>query len=269
MAKKEIKKSNEIVAKPQNLPAEKPDTNSLFGNFEGQGFENVTKADLIIPRITILQGLSPQVQPKKAEYIKDAKVGDICDVGSNEVFEAPLLFLPVHYVKQYLEWAPRASGKGLAAVHDDKAILNQTKVDESNRPVLPNGNYISETAQFFGLNMSAGGRRSFLPMASTQLKNARRWLTRASSEKIMRPDGSMFTPPMYYRLYQISTAAESNAKGDWIGYKIERGPALPEFDDNWMRFLKEAQEFRASIQRGEIRGDVAAEEDHNSEGAAM
>jgi hypothetical protein len=217
-----------------------------------------------------LQGLSPQIQPKKPEYIKGAKVGDICDVGMNEVFEQPLMFLPVLFVKQYLEWAPRQSGKGLVHVHDNKDILDQCERNDFGQFVLPNGNYIAETAQFFGLNLSADNRRSFLPMTSTQLKKSRSWLSIATAEKVKRSDGTMFTPPLYYRTYAISSVEESNSKGDWIGYKIERGPTIEEYagPDDWTEVVKEAQEFKSSIQRGELRGEVENDDNsHGSEGA--
>jgi hypothetical protein len=264
------KKDNAVPA-VQSMATPAVVSASDFAQFEGQGFENVTSQDLIVPRITILQGLSPQVQPKKPEYIKGASVGDLCDVGTNEVFPSPMLFLPVYYSKTYLEWAPRSSGKGLVQIHNDKAILDQTKPDDSNRPILPNGNYISETAQFFGLNLSAGGRRSFIPLTSTQLKKARRWLSLATSERVVRPDGTSFTPPLYYRIYHISTVEEANSKGDWIGFKIERGPSLPEFDPKgWQRILQDAQDFRNSLSKGEMRGDVgAAEEEHSASEGAM
>ena len=243
---------------------------SGLGTFErlaGDGLENVTAKDLIVPRITILQGLSPQVQPKKPEYVKGAKVGDLCDVGMNEVFEQPLMFLPVLFVKQYLEWAPRSSGKGLIAIHNDASILDLGIRNESNQVILPNGNYIAETAQFFGLNLSADNRRSFLPMTSTQLKKARSWLSLSTSEKLQREDGSFYTPPLYYRVYQISTVEESNSKGDWIGFRIERGPSLPEWSDEWEALVAEAKNFKNSIQRGELRGDMSEPEEHGAEGA--
>jgi hypothetical protein len=260
MAKKQevavAEKSNAVVVADQ-----------AFEAFAGEGLENVTSRDLIIPRLTILQALSPQVQPKKPEYINGAKVGDICDVGTQEIFEAPLLFLPVHYIKQYLEWAPRSSGKGLVKIHDDASILDLCKPDEKNRPTTPDGNYIAETAQFFGLNMSAGGRKCFLPMASTQLKKARRWLTLATSEKVQRADGSTFTPPLFYRVYNLSVVDESNAEGDWSGWKVERGDRLQDMGDNWRDHYNEAIAFRDSLKRGEVRGDIGAEEESSSEAA--
>jgi len=261
--------STAVASKSASHVSTESDNVGFFDKLSGDGLENVTAKDLIVPRLTILQGLSPQVQPKKPEYIKGAQVGDICDVGMNEVFEQPLLFLPVLFMKQYLEWAPRASGKGLVAIHNDASILDQGTRNESNQIILPNGNYIAETAQFFGLNLSAGGRRSFLPMTSTQLKKARSWLSLSSSEKVKRKDGTSFTPPLYYRTYHISTVEESNSKGDWIGFRIERGPTIEEYagPDEFADLAKEAIEFKNSIQRGELRGDVGESDDHSSEGA--
>lgn len=228
--------------------------------FEGAGLENVGASDLLVPRISILQALSPQLSKKKTEFIKDAKMGDICDVGVGEVFTDGILFLPVYYRKDYLEWAPRKSGKGLINIHNSPKILDETTRDDKNKPVLPNGNYIAETAQFFGFNLTADGRQSFLPMASTQLKKARQWLTLATGEKLNRPDGSSFQPPLFYRTYQLTTAEESNNDGEWFGWKIERGPTLPELEKeghDWRELMNWAGLFKQSLEQGIARGDVS------------
>jgi hypothetical protein len=46
--------------------------NDLFADYADAGFENVTNNDILIPRISILQDLSPQVKEEKAEYIEGA-----------------------------------------------------------------------------------------------------------------------------------------------------------------------------------------------------
>lgn len=239
------------------LPAAMDD----FSAFEGlsTGFENVTSRDLLIPRLTILQGLSPQVTQGKPEYDPNAKVGEIYDVGLQERFPDGVIYLPVHYTKQYLEWAPRSSGKGLQDIHDNESILEKTVVDEKGRNTLPNGNYIIETAQLYGMNVSAHFRRSFIPMASTQLKKARRLLTLATTEKVQRADGSEFTPPLFFRTYALTTVPESNAEGSWMGWKIERGQPLTEFA-RWKEILEDIKNFRESLVRGEARGDMSGVE---------
>lgn len=239
-----------------NLPTIDEDFANAMGGM-GTGLENVGAGDLLIPRLTILQGLSPQVVQGKPEFDPDAKVGDIYDVGLQEIFRDGLLFLPVHWVKQWLEWYPRNTKKGLAEIHDTPDILDKTERDEKKRPILPNGNYIAETAQFYGFNVTAGMRRSFLPMASTQLKKSRRLLTLSTGEKVQRADGSEFTPPLFYRTYHLTTGPESNTEGDWMGWKIERGPTLEELP-NWRSIMGDIKGFRDALTKGDIRGDIAA-----------
>jgi len=231
---------------------------SFFQDNAGAGLDNVTAADMLVPRLTILQSLSPQLKKRDSAYIEGAEVGDICDVGTGQTFKS-ILFLPVYYRKDYLEWAPRASGGGLVNVHTDAAILEQTTRNDKKQPVLENGNLVQETAQFFGFNLSAGRQMCFLPMASTQLKKARKWITLAAGEKLRRADGSEFTAPIFYRTYELSVAEESNAQGEWAAWKVERGPALPDMDFEgtpWQTIAQQAADFRLSVMGGEARGDV-------------
>ena len=228
--------------------------------FEGipTGFENVTAADLLIPRLGILQGLSPQVTQGKPEYDKDARAGMIWDMGIAEGFPDGVTIVPLHYSKVWLEWAPRESGKGLIEVHYNESILDQTEEDGNGRAVLPNGNYIAETAQLYGLHVERGFQKVFIPMTSTQLKKARLLLTLATSEKIARPDGSEFTPPLFYRSYSFTTVPESNNKGSWMGWKIERGDTLVELAPKTFKsIIADILEFKKSIEKGEARGDLS------------
>lgn len=235
---------------------------SAFDGMEN-GYENVTARDLLIPRLSILQGLSPQVTRGQPEYDEDAKVGDVYDIGLQQRFKDGIIFIPVFYQKQWLEWAPRSSGKGLQGVHDTDEILLKTEKDEKGKDILPNGNYVTETAQLYGLNVSADFRKSFIPMASTQLKKARRLLTLATSEKLTREDGSQFTPPLFYRSYVMTSVPESNNEGNWLGWKIERGDTLTEFA-NWQQIMHDIKEFRESLAAGTVKGDIASMESESS-----
>lgn len=259
--------ANEIVANKE----------MFFNEMEGfgTGLENVTANDLLIPRLTILQGLSPQVTQGKAEFDPNAKVGQIYDVGLSEGFDIldGITAIPVHYVKQWLEWAPRNTGKGLQGVHDTPTIVEKTTKDEKGRLVLPNGNYIAETAQFYILNVSAGFRKSFIPMTSTQLKKGRRMITLATDERLMRADGSEFTPPLFYRQYHLTTVPESNNEGSWMGWKIERGDSIDTLP-NFRSLMVQIKDFRDALTKGDLKADMAtlAEEANSGpviEGEAM
>jgi len=236
-----------------------------FSEFAGAGMENVTATDVLIPRITIVQALSPQLKKSKSEYIAEAEIGDIVDVGTGDLFQDGILFLPVFYKKEYLEWGPRNSDKGLVEIHSSDAIMSQTKKETdtngSVKYVLPNGNYIAETAQWYGLNLTADARPSYIPMASSQLKTSRKWMTLATGEKLTRGDGSKFVAPLFYRTYNLTTAEASKGDDTWGAWKIDRGPALPELENmagyNWEEIKGQAIKLREATMDGTVKADTS------------
>jgi hypothetical protein len=234
--------------------------------FDGNtGFENVSAKDLLIPRITILQRMSPQLEKGKPEYIQGAEPGDFCDVGTGEVFKE-LVIVPCFFAMQYLEWGSRSSGKGLVHNHGtDASSLKNATPDEKRRMTLPNGNYIAETATWYVLNLSANGRKSFLPLSSTGLKASRRWLTLLTSERLKRPDGSEFCPPMFYRSWKVTSTNEQNAEGSWHGYKFSPADPIMALDPS-KSLLAEAKDFNKQASEGLVQGDVSQErETHSTE----
>lgn len=223
------------------------------------GLENVTSRDIIIPRITLLQGLSPQVDKNDSLYIKGAEIGDFCDVSTGEIFKESLVMIPCYFATVYLEWAPRGGAeKGLQMNHGmDSSILEKCKPDEKRRMVLPNGNLISETATYFVLNLSAGGRRSFIPLSSTQLKNSRKWMTFITNERVMGREGREFMPPIFYRSWTASPIGESNDKGKWSGWKFSPGKTILELDPK-KGLLQDAKDFYEQARSGLVKGDLSS-----------
>lgn len=236
------------------------------------GLEKVTSKDLLIPRLVVLQSNSPQCTQGKPEYNEELRPGTIFDVGLGESFGKNIGFLPVSFDKKWLEWAPRDSGKGLQNIFDDDAIMEQTEPDLNGRDVLPNGNYIVETAQIYGLNLHARLRPSFIAMTSTQLKKSRRWMTLATTQTF-EVEGVEHPAPLWFRAYNLGTIAESNAKGSWIGWTVEPWKTIPEFateeePQKAERLFAAVQKFRESIERGEAKADTSQMDDGSEAGGA-
>lgn len=231
------------------------------------GFENVGASDLLIPRISVIQKLSPQLDKNDPAYIAGAEYGDIVDVGTGQVFKE-MVVVPCYYAMNYLHWGARGSGKGLIANHGtDASVLKGTTQDERRRNAFPDGSYISETAQFYVLNLSANGRRSFIPMSSTGLKHARKWLTLMTSERLPRPDGSQFQAPLWYRSWVVTTVEEKNAQGSWCSFKFTPGEPILALDPS-KGLLKEAMAFHKQVADGEARGELATEAEDNNASAS-
>lgn len=249
-------------------PATAGEDDALFAAQGGDGLENVTARDLLIPRLTILQDLSPQIKKGRAEYINGAEVGMICDTAAGEVFGNEILFIPTMYKKEFLEWAPRASGRGLIGFHSNPEILEKTTRTDKGLNMLRNGNHIVETAQFFGFNVSAGMRKCFLPMTSTQLKKARKWLSMVDHIRVQG-----VKPPLYYCVYKLSTVEENNAEGSWHGWRIEQAGKLSDYcrenKINVQEMITQCAALNESLRTGAARAELEqpAENESHTEGA--
>ena len=192
-------------------------------SMSGFGTLNLSR-DTAIPYISILQTSSPQVNPSKAEYIESAKAGQLFNTVTQETFDT-LKVIPVFYHLKYVEWKPREQGGGFINSHDaDSGIIGQTKRDPmTNKMVLPNGNHIVQTAYHFVLMLTEEGyQNAVISMSSSQLKKSRRWNSLMLSQKVKGPHG-MFTPPTYSFTYSLSCVSESNDRGSWFGFSIEKG----------------------------------------------
>lgn len=262
----EVKDTGKSVATSggSQLPAE------FFEEIENSptGLENVTSRDLLIPRITILQDLSPQVKKNKPEYIEGAEIGDFCDTAVGEVYKE-LMLIPCYYATVLLEWAPRATGKGLIANHGmSRDILKDCKQDEKRR-WMHGENLVSETMTFYCLNITAGGRRCFVPLSSTALKSGRKLLTLITSERVTGRDGKDFQPPIFYRAWKTTVTEEANNQGSWFGWKFEQGPNIFEVDPS-RGLLQEAKDFMEQARSGLVTGDLASyADDGTAQGMAQ
>lgn len=228
------------------------------------GLDQVQAKDLIIPRLTILQKLSPQLENRKPEFIPDAQAGDFCDVALGDIFRGELHLLPCYFATVYLEWGAKR-GDGLIHNHGlDASIMKKTKKDENFRNICSkelgaerDGTIIAETATWFVINLTAGGRRSFLPLSSTQLKASRQMLTLITNQRLPRRDGSEYQPPIFFRSFKATLTHESNEKGDWFGWKFTPDKTVLELDPS-KNLLANAKEFMEQARSGFVTGDLSS-----------
>ncbi len=249
--------ANDLQVVESNLPAT-VEAADAFGAFAGAGFENVTNGDKGISRLVLLQPLSPQVIFGDAKHVPNAKLGDIFDPSTGEVIPAPVTFLPVFYKREWLEWAPKETGKGLIEVHSTADIMRHTRPNEKNKPILDNGNMIVETAQWYGLNLSANDRPSLIGFTSTQHRKSRQWMALADGETIQ---GTNKKAPLFYRTWLLGSAIERKQSYTWAGWTIARGKLLQEARTDWLAVLKRAVEFKESVSSGTVQADMSGMDD--------
>lgn len=221
------------MAKETKKPGETPATAVAsydFSQHQSAGFEQVSREDLGIPFLSIIQKGSPQVDRDHKEYatkgIPGAEVGDIINTVSNAVIckaGQEMQFIPCSYKKLFMEWTPREKGGGLVKTHTDANILLECVKNEKGQDVLRSGNLIVTTAYFYGVALLGDNRvPCVIGLTSTQLKKSKQWLNTATNIKLIGPKGQ-YTPPFYSHGYLLSTTSESNAKGNWRGWIIKLG----------------------------------------------
>jgi len=259
--KQELNKREEQNLVTANLAA-------MMMEDEGAGRENMTAKDLAIPRLTILQALSPVCTKGDPAYIKEAEVGEIFDNIQGERFsgDSGIVVVPVTYRRTYLEWKPRKLGGGFVADHGaDPEILKLAERNEAGQDVLPNGNTLIQTAEYYCvmINPLTGiPHHVVISMASTQFKKAKLWNSMMSNLMIPRPDGKgVFNPAIFYQSYLMTTVPESNDKGSWFGWKIVPHKPTVELAEGGELYLG-CRTFRTAIAAGEVK--VAAPDDLQS-----
>ena len=186
----------------------------------GDGLDNLTADDLLIPSLKLVQKGSPAVDPTDSTYTDSVKIGDILNSVTNESYDgdAGITVLPAAYRRIYLEYIPREAGGGLAGIHEDPAIISQTHRDEMGRDVLASGNYVQTTANHYVLLLNGGKYDPvMIAMYSSQLKKSRRWNSIMAGQRVTS-DGKSVTPASYSHMYHLSTVPEKNSKGSWFGW---------------------------------------------------
>jgi hypothetical protein len=215
----------------------------------GAGFDGMTQEDYALPFLRLLTSTSPEVGD-----MDGALPGMILNSVTGELYDGKsgITVVPCAYVRQYIEWAPRGPGSG-APVHIYPAtsdILSQTHREPGdNKDYLDNGNYIENTANYYVMVVDGDGVPSpaLITMKSTQLKKSRKWNSMMQSVKVQGKNG-LFTPPMFSQVYKLSTVAESNDKGKWFGWEIERLGAVESAD-----VYSAAKSFAQSVSAGDVK----------------
>jgi hypothetical protein len=243
---------------------------SGFEAFANEGLESVSAQDLAIPYLRILAQLSPQVNKRDGAYVQGAEAGMIYNTVENVVYdgEEGVSVIPCYYRRVYVEWKPREQGGGYVGTYNaEDPIVKKTFKDSKGKDVLPNGNILENTAEFYVLMVDAEGniKRCLLTMTSTQLKKARKWLTQIQTTMGKGKDGRMFVMPMMSHIYKLSTVEERNDKGSWFGWEIARDRVLSLIDETDSALFEMALGFSKSVKAGEVKVKQESE-DHSSSG---
>lgn len=212
-------KSKEVSVASNTDIAERP---SWMG--EGtRGSEEVGIQDLTIPRLQMVQSLSPQRKKNEAEYIEGAEEGMLFNSVTNDLYPEFVLFIPVYFRMEWVVWKHRDTGGGFVgafptqeeAVAAVAAHPNAGQETEKGEPVLE----VLDTAQHFGLlldpNSPADNPRAteiVISMSRSQLKPSRQF-----NSQIRIAGGDRWE-----RYYRLSAVQIDGPRGDYFNWKVEQ-----------------------------------------------
>ena len=236
---------------------------TAFEEDASSSFAGMNQDDFALPFLRLLTNTSPEVGE-----IDGALPGMIYNSVTGQLYDGKkgIQVIPCAYVRQYIEWAPRGSGSG-APIHiypSTSDILSRTHREPGeNKDYLDNGNYIENTANHYVMVVDENGVPSpaLIVMKSTQLKKSRKWNSMMQSVKLQGKNG-LFTPPMYSQLYRLTTQAESNDKGKWFGWEVER---IGTVEDEGVYQIAKA--FAQSVSSGQVKTKHEGEGAESASGA--
>lgn len=80
-----------------------------------RGSEHIGKDDIQMPRLTLAQGLSPQIVPTDPKYIEGLKLGEMFNNLTNEIYGVGPLEMTIirGYTPRGIEFYPRSEGGGI------------------------------------------------------------------------------------------------------------------------------------------------------------
>jgi hypothetical protein len=233
----------------------------------GEGLQDFSQTDYLIPYVRIIQALSKELQKNHAKFLKGAEQGMFVNSATRKLIsgETGFLAIPVSFNHRYMAWLPNNAGPAYD-MGDDPSKFNSvqplTEGKDKGKRFDEEGNQLTDALQFFILlvNKETGEFEvAVLNFAASQARKGRGWVSTIGN-RMERRDGQLIRPAIYFYSYEITTVPESNDQGSWYGFLISEGPKVMDLE-NGKEIFRTAKELRARIKAGEVKAAVEQPDD--------
>ena len=173
-----------------------------------RGSEDVTAKDVILPRLDVLQALSPQIKKSDPQYIEGAEQGIVFNTLSGELYGESITFIPVVFKREFIVWQDRKAGGGF------RGAFNTAEEAEHERQMLenPDGHEVVETHVHFILLVHEDGRTE---EAVLSLSKSKRKVSRKLNSLIQMIPGDRFA-----RVYKLTAIEVDGPKGEYWSFDV-------------------------------------------------
>lgn len=231
-----------------------------FENDANKGMEEVDAQSQAIPFLTVLQGLSPQL-----ETVEGAKPGMLINTLTNEIFKE-VDIIPCAFQRRFVRWTPRDHGGGFKGIYMPHEIevdaLRVEGVVRNGIDYAIEGDVLKDTRLHYVLMQSKSGawQPALISLSSTQIKKSKRLMSLIKGIKCTNSHGAFYMPPSFSHIYTAITSKEENSKGAWWGIDFRLKSKV---SDHGIYYL--AKEFYEAINSGNAKVDMQQSDDANKQ----
>lgn len=224
-------KSSKEVAPVEPSKAALP---AHLAQYQKQAIGNIDRTDLVVPRIKLLQGTSPELD----EFPETARKGQFWHSTLDQLLGPTILGVPIVTRKSYVLWAPRNSDQGILARAPDGVHWDQPDAEFTFTPKgtdRPQTYKLARTVAESGLDKfgsSIPGNPNSVPAASLTYNTL--WYfpdleeigpaiiinTRSSIKPMQNLLSKIDAKPVphFVQLYEIGVKTEVGADGPYYNY---------------------------------------------------
>lgn len=228
-------KKTEVAVKEEGALMFAQELPSYMSQGTARGSEEVKSSDIVLPRMEIVQALSPI-----KEVNEDAREGYLFNSVTQEVIGELAYFVPVYYRMEFLVWKDQNKGGGFFGSFNSQKEAEARKHEAVMNGESPDDIEIVDTPVQYGIRITEDGstEQIVISMAKTKSKVSRKW-----NAMIQIAGGDRFS-----RVYKLSTFRDENKKGQkFYNYVVQPAGYTPE------RVYKEAEKMYEVLKTQDFR----------------
>jgi len=210
------------------------------------GSEDVGAKDMILPRVDVIQALSPQIKKSDPAFIEGAEQGKIFNTVTGEIYGDSVMFVPVMFKKEYVVWKLRKAGGGFCGAFKTLDEANAFVCEQQN----PADFEAVESHQHFVMLLTENGpEEAVFSMTKSKLKVSRALNTLVQIAGVDR----------FAKAYRLDAVEASSDKGDFWSYKAHVvGFVSKELYERGQGLYEMIKAGAADVDRSDVDSEAAA-----------
>lgn len=177
-----------------------------------RGSEQVESTDVVLPRIGIIQALSPQIKKNDPKYIAGSEQGMLWNTLTSELYgEEGIIFVPILFRKEWIAFKDREKGGGFKGAWPfNEEVKARTEVEQMEDAADIE---VLESHSHIGFIVKSDGTLEQAIIACTK-----------SAIKFSRKINSLVTMSgmdRFAKAYRVTAVETSGPKGDYYTYDVK------------------------------------------------